>query len=229
MKQILLILSVFLFGSSFGQVDNYDLLTKDIESSNIKTITKFRESKKFPNGEKKFKLEFNKEGQLVSIEEYDYPMGPDNPIVMRQEIKYNQEGKKIATHIKAPGGSTAIDTLIYDSQNNLIEKQRIANGQVVRTWNYSDKKEDDDEQKEFDDNGNLIKITESDDNYTTYEYDSDGNLTQEIEYQDGEEHTKYTFQYDKNGRLTSMETYLLYIGDGTKEPLTYYVEYEEFE
>ncbi len=228
MKQILLILSVFVFSSSFGQVDNYDLLTKNIESSNIKTITKFRESKKFPNGEKKFKLEFNKEGQLVSIEEYDYPMGPDNPIVMRQEINYDQEGKKVATYIKAPGGSTAIDTLIYDSQNNLIEKQRIANGQVVRTWNHSDKQEDDDEQKEFDDDDNLIKLTESDNSYTTYKYDSNGNLTQELKYKDGEEHTKHTFKYDKNGRLTDMETYLPYIGDGTNDPLTYYFEYEEF-
>jgi YD repeat-containing protein len=228
MKQMLLILSVFVFSSSFGQVDNYDLLTNNIETSNIKTITKFRESKKFPNGEKKFKLEFNKEGQLVSIEEYDYPMGPDNPIVMRQEIKYDQEGKKVATHIKAPGGSTAVDTLIYDNQDNLVEKQRIANGQVVRTWNYSDTKEDDEEQKEFDDDGNLIKITESADNYTTYNYNSNGNLTQELEFQDGEEHTKYTFTYDKNGLLTNMETYLLYIRDGTNAPLNYYFEYEEF-
>lgn len=228
MKQILLLLSIFVFSSSFGQVDNYDLLTKNIESSNIKTITKFRNSKKFPNGEKKFKLEFNKEGQLVAIEEYEYPMGPDNPIVMRQEIKYDEEGKKVATHIKAPGGSTAIDTLIYDEQANLIKKQRIANGQVVRTWDYSDKKEGNGEQQEFDDDGNLIKLKESDGDYTTYKYDSNGNLTLELEYQDGEEHTKHTFKYDKNGRLTNMETYLLYLGDGTNDPLTYYFEYEEF-
>lgn len=228
MKQVLLILSVFVFNSSFGQVDNYDLLTKNIKSSNIKAISKFRRSKKFPNGEKKFKLEFNKEGQLVSIEEYSYPVGPDNPIVMRQEIKYDQEGKKVATHIKAPGGSTATDTLIYDSQNNLVKKQRITNGVVIRTWDYSDKKEVNDEQKEFDENDNLLKITKSNGDYTTYKYDSNGNLTQELEYQDGKEHTKYTFKYDKNDRLIEMETYPIYIGDGTNDPLTYYFEYEEF-
>lgn len=74
MKQILLILSVLVFSSSFGQVDNYDLLTKNIESSNIKSITKFRNFEKFPNGERKFKLEFNEEGQLVAVEEYEHPM-----------------------------------------------------------------------------------------------------------------------------------------------------------
>lgn len=228
MKQFLLILSIFIFNSSFGQVDNYDLLTKNIMSSNVKTITKYQNSKKFPNGEKEFKLEFNKEGQLVSLEEYEYPMGPENPIVMKQEIKYDEDGRKVLTHIRASGGSTSFDTLIYDDQNVLIKKQRIANGQVVRTMDYSNKIENNDEQKVLDDKGNLVKLTDSDGDYTTYEYDSNRNLSQEIEFQDGEEHTKYIFKYNNNGRLTNMETYLLYIGDGTKATLTYYFEYEEF-
>lgn len=227
MKQILFILSICVFSPSFGQVDNYDLLTKDVESSNIKSITKFEKSKRFPNGEKKFKLEFNKEGKLVLIEEYNYPMEPDNPFVMRQEINYDQEGRKVSTHIKAPDGSTAIDTFIYNNQNKLSEKQRLVNKQVVRAWSCLDVKEDD-EQKEFDDDGNLIKLIESDSNYTTYKYDSNGNLTQELNYQDREEHTKYTFKYDKSGQLTGMETYLLYLGGETNVLLEYYFEYERF-
>jgi len=228
MKQIIFILSIFIFSSTFGQVENYDLLTKNIKSSNIMTITKYRKSNKFPNGEKKFKLEFNKERQLILIEEYEYPMGPENPIVMRQEIKYDKEGKKVAILIKAPGGNTAIDTLIYNDNDDLIKKQRIAGGQVVKTWDYSNPKKDNEKQKEFNENGHLVKLSESIDNYITYKYDSNGNLTQELEFQEGKEHTKYSYRYDKNGRLMVIETYLLYIGDGTNEPLSYYFEYEEF-
>lgn len=227
-KHFLIILSIFVSSSSFAQVDNYDLLTKNIESSNIKTITKFHKSKKYPNGKKEFKLEFNKEGRLVSIEEYEFPIGPDNPIVMRQEIHYNHEGKKVATHIKSPDGSTAIDTLIYDEQARLIKKQRISNGQIVKTWDYSDKKENSVQQKEFDNDGKLIKLKDSNEDYIIYQYDSNGNLTQEIEYREGKEHTKHTFKYDANNRLTNIETYLLYIGAGTNDPLTYYFEYEVF-
>jgi len=228
MKQTLLISLIFIFSSTFGQVDNYDLLTKNIESSNIHFVTKYRESKKFPNGEKKFRLEFNQKRQLVTIEEFEYPMGPVNPIVMRQEIKYNEAGKKVAIHIIAPGGRQAVDTLIYSDKGDLIKKQRIANGEVVRTWDYNNKKKDDGK-KEFDSNGKLIKITKSDGDFTTYSYDSNGNMTQELQFQEGEEHTKYTFEYDDKGQLTKLKTYLLYIGDGTKPPLIYYFEYDEFE
>jgi YD repeat-containing protein len=228
MKKILLLLSVFTFNISFGQVDNYDILSKNIESSNIHSITKFRESKKFPNGEKKFKLEFNQQGQLISIEEYEYPMGPDNPMVMKQEIDYNGEGVKVATHINAPGGSTAVDTLIYNDNGDLTQKQRIVNGQVVRTWDYTNKKKDENK-KEFDDNGKLLKLIEPNGDYTTYEYDSNGNLTKELQFQEGKEHTKYTFEYDKDNILTKIKTYLLYIGDGTTAPLNYYFDYKKNE
>ena len=228
MKHIFLIFSIFIFNLSYSQVENFDLLTKNIKSTNIKFITKYRESKKFPNGEKKFKLEFNKQGQLLSIEEFEFPMGPDNPIVMRQEIKYSKTGKKIATHIKAPDGSVAVDTLIYNDKGDLIQKQRIANGKLVRTWDYTNKKKVED-RKEFDNKGNLIKLTVSEGNYTIYEYDSIGNLTQELQFQDDKHHTKHTYQYNKNGRLIKLNTYLLYIGDGTNKPLIYYFEYEEYE
>ena len=228
MKKILFLLSVFAFNISFGQVDHYDILSKNIESSNIQSITKFRESKKFPNGEKKFKLEFNQQGQLISIEEYEYPMGPDNPMVMRQEINYNGEGVKVATHINAPGGSTAVDTLIYNDNGDLTQKQRIVNGQVVRTWDYTSKKKDENK-KEFDDNGKLLKLIEPNGDYTTYEYDSNGNLTKELQFQEGKEHTKYTFEYDKDNLLSKMKTYLLYIGDGTTAPLSYYFDYKKNE
>ncbi|PIQ16098.1 MAG: hypothetical protein COW67_04820 [Flavobacteriales bacterium CG18_big_fil_WC_8_21_14_2_50_32_9] len=203
-------------------------MTKNIKSTNIKFITKYRESKKFPNGEKKFKLEFNKQGQLLSIEEFEFPMGLDNPIVMRQEIKYSKTGKKIATLIKAPDGSVAVDTLIYNDKGDLIQKKRIANGKLVRTWDYTNKKKVED-RKEFDNKGNLIKLTVSEGNYTIYEYDSIGNLTQELQFKDDKHHTKHTYQYNKNGRLIKLNTYLLYIGDGTNKPLIYYFEYEEYE
>jgi YD repeat-containing protein len=228
MKHIFLILSIFVFNLSYSQVDNFDLLTKNIKETNIKFITKYRESKKFPNGEKKIKLEFNKQGQLLSIEEFEFPMGPDNPIIMRQEIKYDKTGKKIATHIIAPDGSMAVDTLIYNDKGDLIQKQRIANGKLVRTWDYTNKQKVEDK-KEFDNKGNLIKLTKSEGNCTIYEYDTTGNLTQEVQFQDGKEYTKNTYQYDKNGRLIKLNIYLLYIGDGTNEPLTYYFEYEVFE
>ena len=153
-------------------------------------------------------------------------MSPDNPIVMRQEILYDVKGRKIATHIKAPDGSIAVDTLIYNYKSELIEKRRVVNGQVVRTWDYSNKKKDDKNEKEFDDNGKLVKLIETDEKYITYSYDSNNNVIQELQFQEGKEHAKYTFEYDKNNRLTSMKTYLIYIGDGTDEPLTYYFEYE---
>mgnify|MGYP000097232702 CR=1 FL=1 len=228
MKQALIVISIFIFNLSFGQVENYDLLTKNIELLNVKSITKIRKSRKFPDGEKKFKLEFNRRGQLVSIEEYEHPMGPDSPMVMRQEIRYNEEGRKVSIHIEAPGGSTAIDTLFYDSQNIMIKKQRIVKGKVVRTWNYSNNTEESDAQKEFDRKDHLVKLVGSNGDSTIYNYYADGNLSQELEFKEGEEHTKCTFQYDKDGRLTSMETYLLYIGDGTGNPLVYYFEYEEY-
>ena len=228
MRKILFLLSVFAFNVSFGQVDNYDILSKNIESSNIQSITKFRESKKFPNGEKKFKLEFNQQGQLISIEEYEYPMGPDNPMVMKQEINYNGKGMKVATHINAPGGSIAVDTLIYNVNDDLTQKQRIVNGQVARTWDYTNKKKDENK-KEIDDNGKLLKLIEPNGDYTTYEYDSNGNLTKELHFQEGKEHTKYTFEYDNDNLLSKMKTYLLYIGDGTTAPLSYYFDYKKNE
>lgn len=228
MKIIFLTLSVLIFHTAIGQVENFDLLVKNIESSNIRTITKFFKSKRLPNGEKKYQLEFDKEGRLISIEEYEYFMGTE-PIVMRQEIKYNEKGKEVAYHIKAPDGSTATDTLIYNDLDSLIKKQRIVKGQVVRTWNYSDKQGKNDEFKEFDKNGNLIKLTESNGDFTTYEYNSNENLTQKIKFQEGKENTKYVYKYNNKGRLTISETYLLYIGNGTNSPLTYYFEYEEFE
>lgn len=229
MKQILLILSFFIISTSYGQVDNYDLLTKNMESSNIKSITKLHESRHFPNGEKIFKLEFNKQQQLMAIVEYQYLTGPDNPIVLRQEIRYDETGKKAAIFYKAPDGNTATDTLLYNDQNDLIKKLRIVNGKVVRSWDYSGKKEIDDAKKEFDDKGKLVKMTKANGDYTTYTYDLNDNLTQELRFQDAKEHEKYTFQYNKNSRLTNMETYLLYIGDGTKDPLKYYFEYEYFD
>ncbi len=227
MRHIFLILSIFVFNLGYSQVDNFDLLTKNIKSSNIKFITKYRESKKFPNGEKKFKIEFNNQCQLLSIDEFEYHMGPDNPIVMRQELKYDKTGKKISTYLKSPDGSLAIDTFIYSNKGDLIQKLRIANGKLVRTWDYNNKKKVE-YKKEFDSNGNLIKLTESDRNYTTYQYDSAGNMTLEQQFEDGKEHTKHTYQYNKNGRLIKLNTYLLYIGDGTNKPLTYYFEYEEY-
>ena len=228
MKHIFLIIFIFNFNFGYGQVDNYDLLTKNIESTNIKSITKYRESKKFPNGEKIFKLEFNKQGKLMTIEEFDYQMGPDNPITMRQEIKYNETGNKVAIYAKAPDGSTAIDTLIYNDKGEYIQKQRIVNGKIVKTWDYTNKRKVD-AIKEFDVKGNLVKLIESEGNYTTFKYDSTGNLIQELQFQDGKEHTKNIFQYNKNSRLIKMNTYLLYIGEGTNEPLTYYFEYEIYE
>jgi YD repeat-containing protein len=186
------------------------------------------DSTKFPNGEKKFKLEFNKQGQLLSIEEFEFPMGPDNPIVMREEIKYDKTGKKIATHIKAPDGSMSVDTLLYNDKGDLIQKQRIVNGKLVKTWDYTNKKKVE-EKKEFDNKGNLIQLTESEGNYILYEYDPTGNMKQEQQFQDGKEHTEHTYEYDKKGRLIKINTTLLYIGDGTSKPLIYYFEYEEFE
>ncbi len=228
MRQILLILSILIFNTGFGQVDNFDILTKNIESSNVKSITKYRESKKFPNGQKKFKIEFNKNKKLVAIEEYKFPMGPDNPIVMRQDIRYDSIGRKCATYMKAPDGSIAIDTLIYNANGECINKQRFVNGKIVKTWDYSEKKKKN-ENKVSDDNGLLLTHIKSDSDSTTYKYDTNGNLIQELQFEDGKEHTKYTFQYDNNGRLINMETYLLYIGDGTNDPLKYYFEYEEFQ
>jgi len=155
-------------------------------------------------------------------------MGPENPMIMGQEIQYNGQGLKVATHINAPGGSTAVDTLIYNKNGDLTQKQRIVKGQVVRTWDYTNKKKDENK-KEFDDNGKLLKLTESNGDYTTYEYDSNGNLIKELQFQEGKEHTKYTFEYDKDNLLTKMKTYLLYIGDGTTAPLSYYFNYKKNE
>jgi YD repeat-containing protein len=228
MKQNFLILSIFVFKLSYCQVDNFDLLTKNIDGTNIKSITKYLEWKGYPNGEKRFKLEFNKQGQLLSIEQYEYPMGPDNPGVMRQEIEYDKTGKKIATLIIAPDGSIAVDTLIFNDKGDLIQRQRIVNGETVKTWDYPTKQKVEDT-KEFDNRGNLIKSTESDESYTIYEYDKTGNLTKETQFQDGKEHTRNTYQYDKNGRLIELKVYLLYINDGANAPLTYYFEYEYFE
>lgn len=226
MKQISLIISFFIFNLSYGQVDNYDLLTKNIEFSNIKSITKYIESKKFPNGQKEFKLEFNNQGKLLSIDEFEYPTGPENPMVMRQLLKYDQTGKKIANYIKAPEGSIAIDTFIYNNKGDLIKQQRIINGEIVRTWDYTNKKKVE-VKKEFDNKQNLIKLTKFEGNYILYQYDSTGNMTQEIQFQEGKEYQKYTYQYDKNERLIKLNVYLLYAATGlTGEPLTYYFEYE---
>ena len=229
MKKILLVLLLLIFNRGFGQVDNYDILTKNIESSNIKTITKYFESKKYPNGQKEFKIEFNKKGQLISIDEYRYPMGPDNPIIMRQEIKYDSIGRKSKIYIHAPDGSIAIDTFIYNEKGELLSKQRLVNKEIVKTWNYSSNKKIDKEQKEYDNKGNLIKLIKANGDSTVFEYDLLGNLIYETRFQDGKPHTKYTFEYNRKNQLINMKTYLLYIGDGKKEPIKYYFEYEELE
>jgi len=229
MKYILLISSLFIFKISSSQVENFDILTKHIHISKIKSITRFSESKGFPNGEKEFNHFFDKEGKLISTEEFDYPMGPGNPIVMRQEIKYNSESKKTATYIKAPDGSIAIDTLFYGNNGDLIKKQRLVNNQIVRTWDYSNKKKEESLDQKFDNKGRLVKSTKSDGTFTTYKYDRFGNLTQELRFQAGKEYEKYLFEYDKENLLTKMQVYLLYIRDVAKDPLRYYFEYEFFE
>jgi antitoxin component YwqK of YwqJK toxin-antitoxin module len=228
MKQIFLIISIFIFNLSYAQVENYDLLTKNIESLNIKSITRYKESKEFPKGEKEFKLEFNKQGQLLSIDEFIYPTGPDKPVSMRQEFKYDLTGKKIAALIKSPDGSIAVDTFIYNDKACLIQKRRIINDKLVRTWDYTNQKKTE-VKNEFDVKGNLVKSTESEGNYSIFQYDSMGRMTQELQFRDGKEHTKHIYLYDKNGRLIKSYTYLLYIGGGENKPISYYFEFEEFE
>ncbi len=228
MKHIFLIFLIFVVNLGFSQVDNIDLLTNNIKSKNIKSITKYSESKEFINGEIEFKLEFNKEGKLLTIEEYKYPMGPDNPIIMKQEIKYNEKGNIIAYYIKSPDGRNAIDTLIYNDKDEYIQKQRIINGEIVKIWENPNNKNGD-EKKEFDSKGNIVKLIESEVNYTIYKYDSSKNLIQEKQFVDGKENTKNIFQYDKKGRLISMKVYLLYIRGGKRVPLVFFFRYEEYE
>jgi YD repeat-containing protein len=90
---------------------------------------------------------------------------------------------KVATHINAPVASTAVDTLKYNDNGNLTQKQRIVNGQIVRTWNYTNKKKDENK-NEFDDNSKLLKSTETSGDYTIYEYDSNGNLIKELQFRE---------------------------------------------
>lgn len=225
MQKIILLFSIIIYAPCFAQVENYELLTKHIQSSNIRTITKFVNVGSFK--EKIFKIEFNKNEQLVTIEDYRYIQDTIHILVMRQEIKYDKNNNKNAVYIKAPDGSSVVDTFIYDKKNTLIGKRRVLNGNVVKSWDYFGTKTEEEIKKEFDQKGNLIKLIEGESNYINYTYDDSGNLIKEIQTKDGKENKMMTYQYDKENQLNSINVYLLYIAND-KKPIKYSFEYEYF-
>ncbi len=227
MSRLFFLVFVLILKTGICQVPNFDILSKDVKSLKIRTITKFHESNKFPNGEKIFKCEFDTNGLLISTEAYEYPMGPQNPITMKRDYVYNNQGKNVAIMSIAPGGSTAIDSLIYDEQGRLIRKVRYQNGQVVQTKEYSTSTNPKNKKRTFDQRGNLIEETSSDSTYTQYKYDAQNNLIEEIEFENEKEYKRTSYLYNENGQLITMKIYLLYISKDIK-PLQYYFEYETF-
>ncbi|MCZ4409074.1 hypothetical protein O3Q51_09655 [Cryomorphaceae bacterium 1068] len=223
MKHLILLFSFCLTLSSFAQEAPYDFFSKTAEGSNVKTITQFQHSEESSEKVKTSELKLNEEGQLVSVEDYQYPVGSDKPIILRQEMKYDQEGRRVATYVEVVNLGTFIDSMIYNDQNELIKKQIIEDGEVLQTLDYSEKLE----KKEFDENGNLVKFTNKNRDYTTYTYNSDDQLTEEFHFKDGKELMKHSYRYDEKGFLASMET-LLYNEKATKDLFTYSFAYEEF-
>jgi YD repeat-containing protein len=97
----------------------------------------------------------------------------------------------------------------------------MVDGQVVKTKEYSN---DDTDKKEFDKNGNLVKLEERNGDISKYKYDSKNNLIEEIKLVDGKENEKSVYEYDNKNLLIKKETFLHYAK--LSEPLKYYFEYE---
>ena len=222
-KQILVLLSFFVCQSGFSQMEPYEFFTENFDASNVKTLSKFKFSEKFPDGVKICEIQFNELGQLVTIEDYQNPIGSDKPIVFLREMKYDDKGKLAVTYSQVIGLDKGVvaDTLIYNDQDELVMKQTFLNGEAFHTINYPDSLT----KKEFDSHGNLVKFVYENGDYTTYHYNADGKRTEELAFRDGEEVLKHLFQYHKDGRLNDMTTYF-YLNEPTAKKTTYTFAYE---
>lgn len=229
MKPICTLLAILIINCGFGQVDNYDLLAKNIPSSGIKSITKYERMNFHNRIEKKFMIEFDTNGKLMLAEKYayDFPFDDQCYLQKKSEFVYSSAGNNVAMHETIPGISLTIDTLIYNERNELIEKRRIVNGIVRQTWDYSAKMEDDIDERVYDARGNLIKEIYNYENYTTFAYDSKNNLIEWVIIRDDKILSMEIYEYDSNNRLIAMDKcYKSKIEAAL--PMRYYFEYKYY-
>jgi len=228
MKHLLTIAIILSSVPCWCQVDNFDILNKHVTLLKIKTISKFFKSDNHSINEKQFQCEFDVNGKLETLKEFQRGPLPESHLEMVESYKYDSTGQKEAAYIIAPDGSLAIDTFIYDDQKFLVRKIRMSNGKVVRTKNYSRGEIKAFPKMEYDNEGQIIKEFVTDGNYNIFIYDSARNKIEEIEYQADNKYTRTIFRDDYKGLLSGADVYLLYMSADV-EPLKYYFEYEFYQ
>jgi YD repeat-containing protein len=205
MKQTLILLSLLIAQAGYSQMDLYAFFSERIDASDVKTITLYQESEDSPEGTKTTEIQYNEQGQLVTIEEYQHVPTTSQPIVLRQEFKYDEEGRHVAGYIqvvnlkKAP----AVDTLIYNDRGEVVKRQMLVEGEVRKTEDYPNRQII----KTYNAVGKIVKLTHQNGESTTYGYNSKGQCTEEISFHDGEETVKHLFEYNADGQLSRITTY----------------------
>lgn len=152
----------------------------------------------YDGGKLTYNTKFNENGVIVEIE-----IPEDETIV---NFFYDEKGNRIKMEVAINGSKHATFAYTYNSYGDLIKEDIIYyawNGHTVNEYTYNS-------------SGKVNKCITTD-NYgtetTTYTYDSNGNLIEEI----GKYSTK-TYRYNSNGQLTKVTVDIGYSED--------YIEYE---
>ena len=120
-------------------------------------------------------------------------LSSDDNAYYYKSFTYNSDNYCIQAYTNSSTNNSSVQTTEYDEKGSVIK--RIENGYTTTFSNI------------YNENGDIIKcIYNSDpDTYSTYEYDTNGNIKKDI-YVTTDRTNTTTYEYDKNGRLLN-ETY----------------------